>query len=175
MQLPLWMDYYVNTRPAFTGDITAGSDILTHVQGEFPAVGERPDMPMLPAGAYVTAIDPPGKNIHFSMSNNSGRSYTDYTCINGYPAVEMHSAYDLPYLQKYGKTLIGGADFYLHDLINKNNHESAYLLGSSSSVRYRNFNTLIGGDTSLHKLKYLILSTPNEMPAHAAIPPVHPN
>lgn len=158
MTLNLWMDYYVTENGAFTGDMAAGSDSMMNVQGQFPAVGKRPDIPMLPPGSYVTAINAAAKTIRFSNPNNSGRSYSDYTFINGYPKVEMHSSYDLPSLQKAGKTLIGGADFYLHEMVDKNIHEPAYFLGSPSSAVYRNLNTQITGDTSLHKLRYVVRS-----------------
>jgi hypothetical protein len=158
MQLSLWSDYYIAQKGPLTGDIAAGSNKLINVQGQFPAAGERIDIPMLPTGAYVTQVDPAARTVTFSHPNNSGRSYTDYTFINGYPTVEMHSAYDLPALQKAGKTLVGAADFYLYDLIDKNVHDPAYLLGSGFSARYKNLHTHIAGDTTLHKLSYTPVS-----------------
>ena len=155
MVLNLWMDYYVNENGAFTGDLPAGANTLVHVQGEFPAVGDRPDLPMLPTGTYVTAVNTAAKTIRFSNSNNSGQSFSDYTFINGYPAIEMHSAYDLPTLQQAGKTLIGGAEFYLHEIPDKNVREAAWFLGSPPAAIYRNLHTHISGDTSLHKLNYV--------------------
>ena len=155
MTLDLWMDYYVNQNGGLTGDLAAGSNTLVHVQGDFPTVGERLDIPMLPAGAYVTQVNTAAKTIRFSSSNAGGRSYSDYTFINGYPSVEMHSSYDLGYLQKTGKTLIGGADFYLHAMPDGNMHEPAYFLGSPYLTRFRNVNTQINGDTTLHKLRYM--------------------
>ncbi|HTR30425.1 MAG TPA: glycosyl hydrolase family 28-related protein [Puia sp.] len=154
MQLPVWSDYYVMAKAPFTGDVAAGSNAITHVQGRFPFVGDRPDMPMLATGAYVTAVDTGAKTIFLSTPNTSGRSFADYTFINGYPAVEMHSCYDLPTLVKYHKTLIGGSTFYLHELVNPKVHEPNYLLGGNIIAQYRNVNTLIGGDSTWHRLRF---------------------
>jgi hypothetical protein len=108
---------------------------------------------MLPLGSYVTAVDPHGI-VRFSNPSRSKKSYIGYTIVNGYPRIEMHSAYDPAQLLKYHKTLIGGADFYLYDLMDNSNHDPAYLLGDGFSARYRNLNTHIAGDTSLYKLIY---------------------
>lgn len=158
MKLSLVMDYYVYQNSPFTGDIAAGSNTLTNVQGMFPVVGDRLDIPMLPSGTFVTAVDPSGKTIHFSNANNTGRSYNDYTVVNGYPLIEMHSACDLPTLQRSHKTLLGGAEFYQYQPMNKGASDPAWLLGPAYNARYKNFNTLIQGDTSLHKLKYSLAS-----------------
>lgn len=158
MKLSLLMDYYVYVNSPFTGDMAAGSNTLTNVQGMFPVVGDRLDMPMLPSGTYVTAIDTSAKIIRFSNANNSGRSFNDYTVVNGYPRIEMRSAYDLPALQRFGKTLIGGSDFYLYQPMGKGTQDPAWLLGPGYNARYKNFNTHIGGDTSLHKLKYTLIN-----------------
>ncbi len=154
ISLPLWSDYYVMAYGPFTGDISSGSNLITHVQGRLPRVGERLDIPMLPNGSYVTAVDTGAKSIRFSMTNTSGRSFADYTFINGYPTVEMHSCYDLPTLRKNGKTLIGGSHFYLHDLIDKKLHEPSYLLGTNTIAEFRNYNTHVMGDTTWHPLRY---------------------
>jgi hypothetical protein len=153
MSLPLWMDYYMNERSLISGDIAAGSNQMIHVKGAFPNVGDRLDIPMLPPGTFVTAVDPHGI-IRFSNSSRSERSYTGYTFVNGYPHIEMHSAYDPASLLKHRKTLIGGADFYLYDLMDRSIHDPAYLLGDGFSARYKNLNTHIAGDTSLYKLQY---------------------
>jgi hypothetical protein len=158
MQLPLWMDYYVNEKSPLTGDIAAGSNRMTRVQGIFPDVGERLDIPMLPSGSYITAIDHLAWTISFSNPNSSGRSYQDHTFANGYPLIEMHSSYNLADLQQHGKTLIGGAVFYQYDSMGKGLPDPAYLLGNDFSARYKNFNTHFKGDTSLHKLRFTNLS-----------------
>lgn len=155
MKLSVYGDYYVMANAAFTGDIAAGSNTITHVQGWFPHVGERPDIPMLAEGSYVTAIDTAKKTIRFSTANTSGRSFADQTFINGYPVVEMHSCYDLPTLVKHHKTLIGGATFYLHAPRNPGVHDPDYLLGGGNIMaQYKNLNTLIGGDSTWHRLRY---------------------
>jgi hypothetical protein len=109
---------------------------------------------MLANGSFVTATDTAEKLIRFSTSNTSGRSFSDYTFINGYPQIEMHSCYDLPTLMKYHKTLVGGSTFFLHELADPKVHEPAYLLGGTVLSRYRNDNTLVGGDSSWHRLRY---------------------
>ena len=154
MALPLWMDYYVNATSPLTGDIAAGSNTFTRVQGIFPYVGERLDMPMLPPGSYVTAIDVPAKTVRFSNSNNAGQSFTDYTCINGYPEIEMYGHYDLPYLQQHHKTLIGGAEYYWSGINDENNYGREDLVDRARLTHAKILNTNIGGDTSLHKLNY---------------------
>jgi hypothetical protein len=154
MRLAVYGDYYVMATAPFTGDIAAGSNIITHVQGRFPFVGERPDIPMLASGSYVTAVDTAAKTVRFSTANSSGRSFADHTFINGYPQIEMHSCYDLPTLVKYHKTLIGGSTFYLHELINPNLHDPNYLLGGNIIAQYRNLNTLISGDSTWHPLRF---------------------
>ena len=160
MRLSVWADYYVMATAPFTGDIAAGSNTITHVQGRFPAVGERQDIPMLATGAYVTAIDTAARTVRFSTTNTSGRSFSGYTFINGYPTVEMHSCYDLPTLLKHHKTLIGGSTFYLHELVNPKVHDVNYLLGGNIIASYRNENTIIGGDTTWHSLRYEPVSPP---------------
>jgi hypothetical protein len=160
MKLVLWTDYYVMAMAPCTGNLAAGSNTLTKVQGRFPLVGERLDMPMFASGTYVTAVDPAAKTIRFSTANASGKSYSDYTFINGYPAVEMHSCYDLPYLLSYHKTLIGGSTFYLHELTDPKMHEAAYLLGGNIIGQYHNYNTNVGGDTTLHPLHFSLPSRP---------------
>jgi hypothetical protein len=154
MRLALWSDYYVMAYGPFTGDMAAGAKVITHVQGRFPHVGERLDIPMLPVGTYVTAFDTAAKTIRFSTANTSGKSFPDYTFINGYPQIEMHSCYDLPTLAKYQKTLIGGSTFYLHELANPAVHEPNFLLGGKIIAEYRNRNTLIIGDSTWHPLRY---------------------
>ena len=154
MRLPLYSDYYVMTTAPFTGDIAAGSNTINHVQGRLPAVGDRPDMPMMATGTFVSAVDTAAKAIRLSTSNTSGKSFPDHTFINGYPTVEMHSCYDLPTLAKQHKSLIGGSVFYLHELANPKVHEPNYLLGGTIIAQYRNFNTLIGGDSTWHPLRF---------------------
>jgi hypothetical protein len=154
MKLSLIMDYYVYENSPFTGDMAAGSNTLTNVQGLLPAAGDRLDMPMLPSGTYVTVIDTSAKTVRFSNANNTGRSFDDFTVLNGYPHVEMHSTADLPALQRLHKALIGGSDFFLYPSMGKIAPDPAWLLGPGYYARYRNINTLIMGDTSLHKLKY---------------------
>jgi hypothetical protein len=154
MRLTVYADYYVMATAPFTGDIAAGSNTITHVQGRFPAVGDRPDIPMVSTGTHVTAIDTAAKTIRLSTTNTSGKSFPDHTFINGYPTVEMHSCYDLPTLMKYHKTLIGGSTFYLHELANPKVHEPNYLLGGNIIAQYRNLNTLVGGDSTWHPLKF---------------------
>ena len=158
MTLSLWADYFVNSNPPLTGNIAAGSNQLVNVQGQFPAIGDRPDAPMLPIGTYVTAVDPGAKTVSFSSTNSTGRSFTDYTFMNGYPTIEMYSPYDLPVLQKYAKTLIGGATFYRYDAVDINTHDNDYLINGWRSPKYKNLNTNIKGDTSLHRFRYVPLS-----------------
>jgi len=158
MKLQLLMDYYVYENIPFTGDMAAGSNTLKNVQGVFPVVGDRLDMPMLPSGTYVTAVDTSAKTVRFSNANNNGKPFNDYTVANGYPRIEMHSAYDLPTLQRSHKTLIGGSDFYLYPPMGRVASDPAWLLGSGYNARYKNLNTLILGDTSLHKLKFTPVS-----------------
>lgn len=169
MRLTVYGDYYVMATAPFTGDIAAGSNTVTHVQGRFPAVGERLDIPMLANGSYVTVIDTASKTIRFSTVNNSGRSFADHTFINGYPQIEMHSCYDLPTLVNYHKTLVGNSTFYLHELTDPKNHEPAYLLGGNILSTYHNYNTLIGGDSTWHRLRFLPLlpSEPADGPVQA--------
>jgi len=154
MALSLWSDYYVSASPPFTGDIAAGSNTLTNVQGVFPVARDRPDMPMLAVGTYVTAVDPAHKTIRLSTSNNTGRNFSDYTFMNGFPRIDMYSSYDIPYLQKYNKTFIGGSYFYHYPDRNLNNYGINYFLNEANADKYVIINTNIGGDTTLHKLKY---------------------
>ncbi|HLI93172.1 MAG TPA: hypothetical protein VKU83_06170, partial [Puia sp.] len=72
--------------------------------------------------------------------------------------VEMYSSYDLPALQQYGKTLIGGADFYQYDAGRVNTHDTDFPLNGMLMSHYRILNTNIRGDTSLHKLRYSLIS-----------------
>ncbi len=163
MALHLYMNYFVNEEAPFTGDLAAGSNTIEHVQGVFPPVGSRPDIPMLPAGSYVTAINTAAGTISFSSSNKTRRSFADYTFINGYPMIEMYSSYDPAYLQQYNKTLIGGADFYRYDGADINSREFDYLISGTPIEKYKILNTNIKGDTSLHKLRYLPLSLSNPL------------
>ena len=158
MSLSLWTDYFVNEQEQMTGDLAAGSNTLVNVQGRFPAVGERLDIPMIPSGSFVTAVNTVGRKVSFSNPNMSGRSFTDYTFINGYPTVEMYSNYDLPALQKYGKTLIGGADFYQYDAGQINTQVKDFPLNGMLMNHYKILNTNINGDTSLHKLAYSLVN-----------------
>ena len=169
MSLYLWMDYFVNATTPLTGDMAAGSNTFTKVQGTFPNVGERLDMPMLLPGSYVTAIDPAAKTIRFSNANNTGKDFPDYTCINGYPTVEMYGHYDLPYLQQAHKTLLGGADYYWSGINDENNYGRDDLINNTWLSHAKILNSNFQGDTSLHKLKYLNLSAsgPGEAPTHA--------
>ncbi|HEY4290098.1 MAG TPA: glycosyl hydrolase family 28-related protein [Puia sp.] len=160
MTLHLWMDYFVNENAFFTGDIAAGSNTFRNVQGAFPSVGDRPDIPILPAGSYVTEINPSARTISFSNANNSTRSFMDQTIVNGYPTIEMFSAYDPPYLQKFNKNLIGGAQFYQSESTDVNIRPTDFLLDENYIRKYKILNTNFHGDTSLHKLKYQVLSGP---------------
>ncbi len=158
MALSLWTDYFVNEHEQMTGDLAAGSNTLVNVQGRFPAVGERLDIPMMPSGSFVTAVNSTGRTVSFSNPNMAGQSFTDYTFINGYPTVEMYSSYDLPALQQYGKTLIGGADFYQYDAGRINSHDRDFPLNGMLMSHYKILNSNIRGDTSLHKLRYSLIS-----------------
>lgn len=155
MKLPLWLDYYVNNSAPFTGDLAAGSNILLHVQGTFPGLGERPDAPMFPIGTYVTAVDAAAKTVSFSMPNSTGENFRDYTFINGYPAIDMYSGFDPATLQREGRTLIGGATFHRFEVHDLNTHWTGYLLNGDVEATERIINTNIGGDTSLHALKFI--------------------
>jgi hypothetical protein len=160
MALSLWTDYFVNEHEQMTGDLAAGSNTLVNVQGRFPAVGERLDIPMMPSGSFVTAANTTGRTVSFSNSNMTGQSFADYTFINGYPTVEMYSSYDLPALQQYGKTLIGGADFYEYDAGRISTHDRDFPLNGMLTSHYKILNSNIRGDTSLHKLRYSLISRP---------------
>ncbi|HUB62639.1 MAG TPA: glycosyl hydrolase family 28-related protein [Puia sp.] len=160
MALPLWTDYFVNEHEQMTGDLAAGSNTLVHVQGRIPAVGERLDIPMLPSGTFVTAVNTAAGTISFSNSNKTGQTFTDYTFMNGFPTVEMYSSYDLPALQHLGKTLIGGADFYQYDSGRVNSYNRDFPLNGMLMSHYKILNTNIRGDTSLHKLRYSLISRP---------------
>ncbi|HWK05481.1 MAG TPA: glycosyl hydrolase family 28-related protein [Puia sp.] len=153
--LRLWTDYYVNATPPLTGDIADGSNVLVNVQGEYPSVGDRLDIPMLPVGSYITSANEAAKTISFSNSNNTGLSFKDYTFINGYPAIEMYSPYDPSFLQRKQNTLIGGADFYQYEFHSSNNYGVDNLMNGAKRTVYRIMNTNIRGDTSLHKLNYV--------------------
>jgi len=109
---------------------------------------------MLAVGTYVTAVDPAHKTIRLSTSNNTGRNFSDYTFMNGFPRIDMYSSYDIPYLQKYNKTFIGGSYFYHYPDRNLNNYGINYFLNEANADKYVIINTNIGGDTTLHKLKY---------------------
>jgi len=153
MQLSLWMDYYVNNSSPFTGNLAAGDNTIEAVQGSFPAVGDRPDIPMLPSGTYVTNVDPGARTISFSTMNTTGQSFADYTFMNGYPTIDMFSSYDIPTLVADGKTLIGGANFYRFVAQGIYTHDQDYPLNGAVTPPIRVLNTIIRGDTSLHKLK----------------------
>ncbi|HEV2479873.1 MAG TPA: glycosyl hydrolase family 28-related protein [Puia sp.] len=155
MKLDLWMDYYVSVSNVFTGDMAVGSNVITQVQGAFPNIGDRPDIPMLPCGAYVTAVDRQARTIRFSAANGTGRSYSDYTFINGYPLVEIFSSFDPAALQAHGKTLIGGALLYKLDAGQLPTHERDLVPDGTMSVPYKIINTNIKGDTSIHKLRFI--------------------
>jgi hypothetical protein len=157
IKLELWLDYYVNNSSPFTGDLAAGSNTLVHVQGSFPGVGERPDLPMLPIGAFVTAVDHTAGTVSFSMPNSTGESFKDYTFINGYPAIDLFSGYDPATLQQNGRTLLGGATFHRFMAQNINTHWTDFLVNGDLSATSRIINTNIKGDTSLHKLKFISL------------------
>jgi len=158
MALSLWADYFVNEHAQMTGDLAAENNTLINVQGRFPAVGERLDIPMMPSGSFVTAANSAARTVSFSNPNMSGQSFTDYTFTNGYPTVEMYSNYDLPALQQHEKTLIGGADFYQYDAGPINTYERDFPLNGMLMNHYKILNTNIGGDTSLHKLRYTLIS-----------------
>jgi len=153
MQLSLWMDYYVNNSSPFTGNLAAGDNTIEAVQGSFPAVGDRLDIPMLPSGTYVTNVDPGARTISFSTMNTTGQSFADYTFMNGYPTIDMFSSYDIPTLVADGKTLIGGANFYRFVAQGIYTHDQDYPLNGTVTPPIRVLNTIIRGDTSLHKLK----------------------
>jgi hypothetical protein len=159
MSLRLWMDYFVNEKAPFTGDIAAGSNTITHVQGVFPVVGDRPDIPMLLPGSYVTAANPSAGVISFSTPSISAHDYKDYTFMNGYPAIEMYSAVNPARLIKSGATLLGGADYYRYDTIDVNTSELEFPFKGSAAEHYRILNTNINGDTSLHKFRYRLMSS----------------
>jgi hypothetical protein len=157
MVLSLWTDYFVNEHEQMTGDLAAGSNTLVNVQGRFPGLGERLDIPMMPSGSFVTASNTAARTVSFSNPNLSGQSFTDYTFINGYPTVEIYSNFDLPALQQYTKTLIGGADFYQYDAGRINTHDVDFPLNGMLKSHYKILNTNIRGDTSLHKLRYSLI------------------
>jgi len=153
MKLPLWMDYFVDATPPFTGDIAAGSNTIIHAQGMLPYVGQRPDMPMLPSGTYVTAVDARAGTIRLSTMNKH-QSFTDFTFMNGYPTIEMYSSFNLRELAALGKTLIGGATFFQYDATNINTHDHDYPVNGPFTAKFRIINTNIKGDTSLHKFRW---------------------
>lgn len=166
--MSLWADYYVNEHAPMTGDLASGSNTLVHVQGRFPVVGERLDIPVLPSGSFVTAVDQKAKTVSFSNSNSSGSALKDYTFMNGYPTVTLYSAFELPVLQQSRKTLIGSADFYLYDVRDINTRDRDFPVNGAHFDRYRILNTNIYGDTSLHKLSYVPVMIRPGVPAVAA-------
>ncbi|HEY4209563.1 MAG TPA: hypothetical protein VGM31_22210, partial [Puia sp.] len=157
MSLSLWSDYFVKAEAPMTGDLAQGSNTLVNVQGRFPVVGERLDIPMLPSGTYVTAVNTQARTITFSNSNATGKAIRDYTFMNGYPRIEMFSAYDLASMQTLQKTLIGGADFYQYEATGINTHHQDFPVRGMIKDHYRIINTNFRGDTTLHKLKYRLL------------------
>jgi hypothetical protein len=156
MKLSLWMDYYVYATPPFTGDIAAGSNTIVHAQGALPYIHQRPDLPMMPCGTYVTAVDPKAGTIRLSRSNGR-QAFADLTSMNGYPTIELYSSYALPELAASGKTLIGGATFYQYNDVNINTHEHDYPVNGPFTAKYKIINTVIKGDTSLHKQRFVPL------------------
>lgn len=162
MALGLVSDYYVRAAPPFTGDMAAGSNMITRVQGILPAVGERPDIPMTPVGTYVTAIDKAAGTIRLSNLNTSGQSFKDYTFFNGYPEVDMYSCYDIPTLLKNQKTFIAGSRFHHLAAPYPNFHVRQYPGSGIALKEYKILHTVIAGDTSLHKFKAILLSEQKE-------------
>ena len=162
MTLPLYMTYFVNEDAPFTGNLAAGSNIIEQVQGYFPAVGTRPDIPMVPEGTYVVSTDRTAKTIRLSNTNASRHGFNDYTFLNGNPKIELYSAYSIPELQQLGKTLLGGALFYRYDDVDVNVRPTDDYIGGTPQAVYRILNTNFQGDTTLHKLSYV--------PIRAAMP-----
>jgi len=111
-------------------------------------------MPMLLSGTYVTAVNTEARTVTFSTSNATGRSFTDYTCMNGHPEVEMFSGYSPSFLRQYEKTFIGGADFYQYDVDQINTQRRDFPVKSAQYDHYKILSTNFRGDTSLHKFKY---------------------
>ena len=154
MSLRLWMDYFVNAKAAFTGDMAIGSNTIVNAQGVLPYVGERPDIPMLLPGSYVSAVNTTTGVISFSTANITDHAYKDYTFMNGYPSIEMYSNKDPAALQKNGKTLYGGADYFRYDSVTVNTYDLGYPFKGSHAEAYKIINTNINGDTTLHRLNY---------------------
>ena len=75
--------------------------------------------------------------------------------MNGFPTVEMFSAFDPAALQAHHKTLIGGATFYKLDAGQLPVRERDLLPDGATSLPYKILNTNIAGDTTLHKLKFI--------------------
>ncbi len=153
MSLSLWMDYFVNEKGAFAGNVAQGTNTITNVRGVFPLVGERPDMPMFPTGTYVTAVDQSTKTITLSAPGSLARSFSDFLFMNGYPDVEMYSSYSLPDLLKNGKTLLGGAWFYRTDTVNTPFSDRGYPFRGNWQERYRIFSNHFNGDNAA-KLRF---------------------
>jgi len=163
--LPLWMDYFVNEKAAFTGDIAAGSNTIVNVQGVFPEVGERPDIPMLAIGTYVIGTDQKNRTITFSTGNMTGQSYKDFTFMNGYPNIEMYGTSKPEALQKNGETLFGSADYYRYDNATLNTNDANFPFRKGlQTEHYKIYNTNIGGEATLHKLSYQLLSSGRQDP-----------
>lgn len=156
MKLSLWMDYYVDAAAPFTGDIAPGSNTIVHAQGALPNVGQRPDMPMMPSGTFVTAVDPKAGIVRLSTSNGR-QSFTDFTFMNGYPTIEMYSSFDLRELAALGKTLIGGSTFFQYGATGISTQHNDYPVNGPFTAKYKIINTNIRGDTSLHKFRYMAL------------------
>jgi hypothetical protein len=155
MSLRCWLDYYVYGKAPFTGDMAAGSNVLTNVQGTLPIVGERPDMPMLPIGSFVTAVDTKARTIQLSNANKTGQRFTDFTFMNGYPLVEMYSSYDPATLQKFGKTLIGGANYYRYSPNDISNFGANYIIHGSVTETYKIMSSIFQGDTTVRRLNFV--------------------
>ena len=153
MSLGLVADYYVYATPPFTGDMASGSNMITHAQGVLPKVGDRPDIPMVPVGTYVTAVDKIAGTIRLSNANTAGTSFKDFTFFNGYPQVDMYSCYDFPTLLKNKKTFIGGARFHHLAAQYPNFHVRQFPGEGISSEEYKILHSVIEGDTSQHKFQ----------------------
>jgi hypothetical protein len=154
MSLSVWVDYYVNQNGPFTGNIKSSSNTITDVQGVFPAVGERPDIPMVPIGTFVTAVNRSNATVTLSNVNIQSQSFYHYTFMNGYPLIEMFSAYDFKTLLESHKTFIGNADFF-HLTAGEGVLNFSHTQTGTIDAHYRIMNTNFGGDTSLHPFKYV--------------------
>jgi hypothetical protein len=79
--------------------------------------------------------------------------------MNGYPGIDMYAIGDPASLQRVGKTLYGGANYYRYDTLSNITGVLDYPFVGPAAEHYHILNSNFDGDTSLHKLNYRLIST----------------